>query len=382
MFNHEDAFSGIEHPGTLNERLEVIHKTVREEFPWIHRIAVALHDAKMDTLKTFVASSGKDRPLTRYECPMSQAPSLQEICRSRRPRVVNDLSIFNDGKHEHTQKIEQQGYGSSYTVPVFSRNAFWGFIFFNSYRKNCFRPEFLRELDLIAHLVTNIVIQELASTRVLLAALKSAGEMVHERDPETGVHLDRMSRFSRIIAQHLAETGRYAFTDEFIEWIFLFSPLHDIGKIGIPDEVLRKAAPLNGEEFRVMKSHTTIGMKIVNAMIDNFGFHSLEGIEVLRNITGFHHEKVNGTGYPMGLKGDEIPPEARVVAVADIFDALTSHRPYKRAWSNEEALQMLLQMSATEVDRDCVEALLLNQHKIESIQAQFLEPLQTSLPVQ
>lgn len=231
----------------------------------------------------------------------------------------------------------------------------------------------LRELDLAAHLICDMVTQELASVRVLLAALKSASDLVHERDPETGSHLDRMARFSRIIARHLAATGKYNINDEYIERIFFFAPLHDVGKIGIPDGVLRKPGKLTAEEFEVMKAHTIIGMKIVDEIATNFGFNSFEGVDVLRNIAGFHHEKVNGTGYPTGIKGDEIPLEARIVAVADIFDALTSPRTYKHAWSNDEALEVLNSLANIELDRDCVEALTACREKVEEIQMRFQE---------
>lgn len=378
MYEHEDELSGLTQKGPLNERLQSVHRFVRQSAPCIDRIAVALYDRKTDFLKTFIASSGGDQPLLQYECPMSEAPSLREILLKKRPRLANDLSIFSQGAHEHTRRIEEQGYGSSYTVPIFSADTFWGFIFFNSYSKDCFKSRMLRELDLVAHLISGIVIQELSSVRILLAALKSASDMVHQRDPETGSHLDRMSRFARVIAQHLAQNGKYNFNDEYIERIFIFSPLHDVGKIGIPDEVLRKPAKLNADEFEVMKAHTVIGMNIIDELIQNFGFQSFDGVDVLRNIAGFHHEKVNGAGYPMGLKGDLIPPEARIVAVADIFDALTSRRPYKRAWANNEALKMLAELANSELDRDCVEALVVNRNKIEEIQSRFQEEAQAN----
>ncbi len=208
---------------------------------------------------------------------------------------------------------------------------------------------------------------------ILAAVLTTANQMVHQRDPETAAHLNRMAQFSRVIAQELAAIGKYNFTDEYIELIFLFSALHDIGKIGVPDDVLLKPAKLNSTEFDIMKTHTTKGAGLINKMIENFGLESVDHVQMLWNIAQFHHEKLNGSGYPYGLKGDEIPVEARIVAVADVFDALTTRRPYKGAKTNEEAFEILRSMVSTELDKDCVDALIRNEAKLKQIQMQFVE---------
>jgi HD-GYP domain-containing protein (c-di-GMP phosphodiesterase class II) len=122
-----------------------------------------------------------------------------------------------------------------------------------------------------------------------------------------------------------------------------------------------------------MKSHTTRGLAMVEDIASNFGLEHLEGLDLLRHIAEFHHETLDGKGYPMGLKGGEIPLEARIVAVADIFDALTSARSYKPAWSNEEAFATLRKLAKDKLDADCVEALILNEKKVKEIQVQFLD---------
>jgi HD-GYP domain-containing protein (c-di-GMP phosphodiesterase class II) len=108
-------------------------------------------------------------------------------------------------------------------------------------------------------------------------------------------------------------------------------------------------------------------------MIDKLGFGSIEGIDIFRNIAMYHHEKIDGTGEPLGLKGEAIPIEARIVAVAEIFDAMTSQRPYKQAWSNQEAFATLRRLSRSDVDQDCVEALIKNQNEVEQIQISFIK---------
>jgi HD-GYP domain-containing protein (c-di-GMP phosphodiesterase class II) len=189
------------------------------------------------------------------------------------------------------------------------------------------------------------------------------------RDPETGSHLDRMSRYSRLIAMKLAD--EYNLSDDFIEHLFMFSPLHDIGKIAIPDSVLLKPGKLNASERNIMKTHAHMGCEIIDDLLKNFDFENIEYIDMLRNIIEYHHENINGHGYPRGIKGDDIPIEARIVAVADVFDALTSARPYKDAWSNTKACALLKDLAGKTLDETCVNALLSNMEDVKNIQKCF-----------
>ena len=207
----------------------------------------------------------------------------------------------------------------------------------------------------------------------MLAALRTANEMVHYKDPETGSHLERMSRFSRIMVKDLAKSGKYNFDDKYIEDIFIYSPLHDVGKISIPDKILLKPAKLDEKEFETMKTHAFRGKQVIDSIIRNFEFESFGNIDILRNIAQYHHEALDGSGYPEGFKGDNIPIEARIVAVADIFDALTTKRPYKEAWSNDDAYAMLQKLAKDKLDKDCVQALMNNKDTIEEIQNLFKE---------
>jgi len=216
-----------------------------------------------------------------------------------------------------------------------------------------------------------LLINDLSVIGMLNAAVKTTQDIAHFRDPETGNHLDRMSRYARLIASALADT--YRLDDLFVNRIFMFSPLHDIGKIAIPDHILLKAGPLNEDEFAQMKTHTVKGRQMIDDLINNFELNGLKDISILRNIAEFHHEKVNGSGYPSGLKGEGIPLEARIVAVADVFDALTSKRSYKKAWSNEDAFQFLTQCAGEQFDRDCVRALTEHETDIREIQHRFRE---------
>jgi HD-GYP domain-containing protein (c-di-GMP phosphodiesterase class II) len=369
FFPHADHLEALNRGSTLSEKLKVVHAVLRERHAFIDRIAVAVYDAKTDTLKTFIDSSDADRPLVSYEAKLADAGSLRQILAVGRPRVINDLSVLQPGQQEHTRHILDQGYASSYTMPMHLNGTFFGFLFFDSYRKDAFQPSVLGEFDLFGHLITHVVIGSLMAFRAMLATVKATRDITAYRDLETAEHLDRMSHYARLIARRIAP--KHGLDDEYIEHVFLFSPIHDIGKIGVPDAILRKPGKLSAEEFEQMKRHPTMGRQIIDAMLRDFGLDAGHHIDMMRNIAEYHHETLAGGGYPKGLRGEEIPIEARIVAAADVFDSLTSARPYKTAWTNDEAFAMLREMAGKTLDADCVAALAEQRSEVERLQTRF-----------
>lgn len=179
------------------------------------------------------------------------------------------------------------------------------------------------------------------------------------RDTETGEHTIRVGRYSHLLARQIG------LSNEESEQILYAAPMHDIGKIGIPDDVLLKPARLNGEEWAVMKTHTTIGARILEG-----GSNQL--LKSACTIALTHHEKWDGSGYPSALKGENIL-HGRIVAVADVFDALTLYRPYKPAWSTEDARRYINQMAGAHFDPVLVEAFNDSWDQIASIQRQYAD---------
>jgi len=371
MFYHDDVLAALNANMPLKDKLVSAHKVIQAKFPFIARIALAIYDPDTKVLKTYLHSSGEDRPLYNYQALLDDAPSLIEILKKGKPRVVNNLVTFEHSEHEHAQRIGQQGYAASYTMPMLHNGEFVGFLFFNSYEMDVFTEHALRDIDVYGHLIALMVINELTTLKILNAAVKTSAHITHMRDPETGSHLDRMSRFSRLIAKALAD--KYDLDDEYIEHVFMFAPLHDIGKIAIPDAILLKPDQLDETERQIMNTHSQKGRAMIDEIIDEFGLDWINQVNILRNIAEYHHEAVNGTGYPSGKTRDDIPLEARIVAVADVFDALTSRRPYKEAWSNENAFASLRELAGEKLDRDCVEALIDQSDEVEQIQQRFEE---------
>lgn len=371
METYQDTLEALNRNLPLGAKLIQTHRVVQKQLPFVARIAIALYDPKTNLLKTYLHSSGEDDPLPRYHASLNEAPSLANILKEGRPRVINNMLTFESGQHEHTRRIGRQGYAASYTMPIFNNGALVGFIFFNSHERDVFTDSVLNQLDVFGHLISLMVVNELTAMRTLVAAVTAASHFTHVRDPETGSHIDRMSRFARLIARELAP--RHKLNDDYIEHVFMYAPLHDIGKIAIPDRILFKPGRLDAQEGEVMRGHSRKGREIIDEVLANFGLDAMQHVNILRNIAEHHHEAMNGKGYPAGLKGVDIPLEARIVAVADVFDALTSRRPYKDAWTNDEAFATLERLAGETLDAECVQALVRRREEVESIQAQFDE---------
>ena len=203
-------------------------------------------------------------------------------------------------------------------------------------------------------------------------ALLTLAKLAESRDTDTGNHLERMAAYSRRLAEQL-RGGPYAAAvdDAFIEHLFKSSPLHDIGKVGLDDAILRKPGALTPLELAAMRAHTTIGGDTLRQVIERHQGHTflLMGMEIAYS----HHERWDGQGYPAGLAGRQIPLAARIVAVADAYDALTSARPYKPALDHEEAVRRIRQDSGSHFDPELVVAFDRCQQEFAAIRRRLLD---------
>jgi putative two-component system response regulator len=206
-----------------------------------------------------------------------------------------------------------------------------------------------------------------------LAIIFALAKLAESRDPETGTHLERVREYCKILAIHLGQRPRYAkvINTSYIENLFAASPLHDIGKVGIPDAILLKPDKLSVEEFAVMQQHTVIGAETLRAVDRLYPGNSFVkiGIELAES----HHEKWNGKGYPNGLQGEAIPLSGRIVRLADVFDALTTKRRYKEPFSYEMSEKVIVDDSGIDFDSDLVDCFLEAKDEFREVWMHFRE---------
>ncbi|MCP4248283.1 MAG: HD domain-containing protein, partial [bacterium] len=202
------------------------------------------------------------------------------------------------------------------------------------------------------------------SVKVLLLTV---GHLSEYRDEETSEHLERVARYARLLAEELSRSPEYAkiVTAGFIEDIHLVAPLHDIGKVGIPDEILTKPGALTDDEFKVMKTHTEIGRRTLEFALSKVG--QVPMLRTCVDIAYCHHEKYDGRGYPRGISGDEIPLAARIIALVDAYDAITSHRRYAPARTHEQAVEIIESEAHKHFDPDVVEAFLRCSDRFKAV---------------
>jgi putative two-component system response regulator len=201
----------------------------------------------------------------------------------------------------------------------------------------------------------------------------SMAKLAESRDPETGKHLERIRYYAQVIAQALETNNNFSgeIDKQFIDNIYLSSPLHDIGKVGIPDCVLLKPSRLDDEEFNLMKSHTNIGFQTLNEALTKYP--QADYLRMSAEIALSHHEKFDGSGYPNGLKGNEIPLSAQIVAIADVYDALTSNRVYKSAFSHNVAKGIIIEESNTHFNPEMVDAFLSKENEFMEIYSKYTD---------
>lgn len=357
----------------LGSRLGTLHSHILKCVPDLDRIGCAIYDRGEDSLRTFINSTNSGEALQGYEFKMSGSQSLSTLAREGGIRFLPDLpSVLNENT-THSAWLLKEGYKSSLTVPIHDQDTFLGFIFFDSRQANAFSPSDQEFLLVYSNLISLMLAHELLTIHALSGSVEVARAFCDLRDFETGSHIERMSRYARLIARDIA--AAQDLNDEFVEHVFLFAPLHDIGKIGIPDKILLKPGKLDEQEWEIMKTHVSRGRAIIERMTRDLHLKNLPNITIMKNIVEFHHKCLDGSGYPDTPEAVQPPIEARITAVADIFDALTTRRPYKEAWPIGRAFEELERLAnAGKLDTHCVNALKKQAATAERIRDTYRDP--------
>jgi HD-GYP domain-containing protein (c-di-GMP phosphodiesterase class II) len=256
--------------------------------------------------------------------------------------AVDDLEVFSRDKSPAclSARLARDGKRSALFVPLKHGGASEALLVFASSQAGAYTPEHVEFLTNLAAQIAHILEKTIVMEGLIVAAVEGLAKLAESRDPETGDHLVRMSLYSAILADELGKEGphRERVTPAYVRDVFRFAPMHDIGKVGIRDDILLKPGRLDPDERTEMERHPVIGGQVLRRSEEQMNAlgHSIfqTGIEIAEG----HHEKFDGSGYPAGLAGEAIPLAARIIAVADVLDALTSKRPYKEAWTMEKAL--------------------------------------------
>ncbi len=289
--------------------------------------------------------------------------------------VIDDMSKYvkRFPNSKYANMLLKEGMSALVLFPIYKGENCIGLLIFGFARKEDINERNLKHLQFTGYL-TKVLYQKATLIESLLVnTIFGFARLVEQKDKETAMHLQRMAHYSRAIATKLIGHPEFTILTPLVaQQIFEQAPLHDIGKVGIPESILLKPTQLTREEFEIMKQHTIIGYNILqeidNKIVESYG---RPFFEVGKRIARHHHERWDGTGYPDGLKGKEIPPCARIVAVADVFDALTTKRTYKEAFNYDYSVNTIVKASGTQFDPNVIEAFMKAQNEIENIYNEF-----------
>ncbi len=362
----------INNSSSFMEILQYINKTFSGFIPYNY-IGIALIDEKQEHLKASYGVSdgtiiGMPDKIMGVSWRISDT-SMEKLLRTGEGRIINDLQAYCDGRplKPYNKVILDSGIRASITLPLTASGQAVGIIFFSSSSKNVYTKEHLTFLKALANSIAISLDQNIFIDDIRYGSVLALAKLAETRDEETGEHLERMATYTRAIAELLYARNIYRdqLTLEYIDQLERFSPLHDIGKVGISDSILLKPGKLTPEEFNEMKKHTTFGAEVLRSAEQNMQKKGKDMFRMGVEIAESHHERWDGTGYPYGRKGLEIPLSARIVALADVFDALVSVRPYKKAFSLEVAFEIIAEGRGKHFDPIIIDLFLENKKKFE-----------------
>ncbi len=348
----------------FHEVIEFVYKNFKRFMPY-NRIGVSiLIDGGRKVRAIDLMTDGKVELGSNYTIPI-EGTSLGRLIDSKEVRLINDLEAYSSSRpqSESTRKILQEGIKSSLTLPLYVSDKCIGFLFFSSTEKNVYNQSHVGFIKMMADPLANSIQKSFIHEDLILTTINGFAKLVEERDADTGDHLERMKAYCELVAKIALENPicKNEINEQLLFTVARHSVLHDIGKIGIPDAILLKNGRLTTEEFEVIKTHPVIGARILEEMSLNAGQQENNIFNDAIDIVKYHHEKFDGTGYPEGLKGKDIPMVARIVAIGDVFDALSSKRVYKDKFGFEASFEILTESSGTHFDPDLIE--LVVNHK-------------------
>jgi len=378
--------------GSETEEIFKTLSTTLKRFIPFNRLTLALIDETTGSVVTKYIESDQQVLLGRGEEFPLERSSLNDAAERKVVIIINDLERYytEHASSVNAKRLLEEGMRSSLVLPLIINDRTRGFLIFASVTPHSFKEDHISFLEsivgqisfsiqrgeLLSELETHTEkLEQLVETRTreVLKTQKvtifALSKLADARDVDTGQHLERIRRFCALIAQVLkySEHGKHI-TNQYLRDLYDSSILHDIGKVGIPDAILLKQGPLTAEEFDIIKTHTTIGFNSLRSASKDLGEDTF--LNMAMDITLYHHERWDGLGYPYGLKGDEIPLSSRIVAISDVYDALTSKRPYKAPYEHEMAVE-IMKDEQSHFDPLLFKIFLENNEEIDRIRREF-----------
>lgn len=361
----------------MDEILEELFLHLKDTFD-IDRLGIAFVDYKN---KQFIAEYGistQDKILLGPGFFANfEETSLTNILHTRKAFITSDLELALEKKPNSPSLnlLQKEGIKSNMVLPLTKDDNVFAILFFSSNTKNKFSQT---DLSLASKVVYDLgaVLDISYLTKIVFSEITGTlAELVDKKDNDTGGHIVRMVNYSKIIAAGLINhpNDYYRVDKYFVSEIERNASVHDIGKVGIPDNILKKPGKLTSEEWEVMKTHPSIGGGIFTNLKDNLQGFNKNYYKIAEEITLYHHEKWDGSGYPEGLTAEEIPLSARIVAIADVFDALTAKRVYKDAFEFDKAVEIIKDSAGSHFDPILVDVFVSELENIRKVYEKYKE---------
>ena len=350
----------IHSASNLDETLKSFHQEFQQFLP-LDLIGLIRYSAGREKYSLERIFTRLDSSLRENDQFSAENSILNQVLEQQQLVYLNSENIdqYLDGNDQLVTKLKHNQLNSILFIALESLSSEPVVLVLATDKDNAYQAKHLELLGNISAQISHSLDKTIGMEGLVISTLEGLAKLAESRDPETGDHLMRMSLYSAIIADQLGKTSRYSnqITPSYVRNVFKFAPMHDIGKVGVEDSILLKPGKLTAEERAEMEKHPAIGAAVLERCEQQMNAlgHSVfkTGIE----IAGCHHEKFDGSGYPAKLSGEAIPLSARIVAAADVFDALTSKRPYKDAWPIDKALSVMKEESGKHFDPEIISAL-------------------------
>lgn len=352
----------------IEEMVLEVYNTFKKHIPF-DRIDLDIYDSTKNFFIAFksISSDGKIFE-DKYSYSADNDYFTKELIDKNMPKIINDMIEYHEVNNlDIIEEFIDSGILSTFAIPLKNGNRKIGILYFSSYKTNQYLESHLQLMDMNADILSASIDKVIFFEDMLFNSLDGFARIAESRDAYMGDHIHRMNEYSKRISEYLETSKCRPTNQKFTKNIFRASTLHDIGKVAVSDLILLKPGKLTFDEFEKIKKHSMIGYGILEQIKKGSWGMDAPIVDMALNIIKYHHEKYDGSGYPEGLIGEDIPLEARIVAIADVFDALTSERVYKPAFTFDESIQLIIENRAKHFDPYIVDELIGNMVDFKNI---------------